>query len=198
MSDIRHYFSIGAGSPLWAEITEFKRLEREQLKMRQALTKELCLPRTDGLEEHFFAYGHGALAGIKVVAAKQKKGAPYRSITNEERRINRPGWRMGAAQQLNVPDKRTPEGKAIAAKLRAVPCDLNWMSISQRLFKHDWVMFGMKTHFAVIHWKPRGSVATVIMADCVLKKIKPELLKTYRMTEITATKFNELLGLKAA
>ena len=198
MSDIHHYFSIGAGSPLWNEIAEFKRLEREQAKIRKAIIKELCLPRTDGLEEHLWAYGSGALIGIKVVTTKAKKGAPYRSITNEERRISRLGWRFRAADQINVPDKRTPEGRAIAKRLHEAPGNLNWISISQRLFKHDWVMHGMKTHFAVIHWKPRGSPACVIMADCVLKKINPALIKTYCMKEITATAFNTLLGLKAA
>lgn len=198
MSDLSHYFSIGAGSPLWAEIAEFKRLDRKQSKIRKEIIKALCRSRTDGLEECLYAYGHGGLVGIQVRAAKPKKGEAYRPITYADRRIDRPGWRFRAADQINVPDKRTPEGRTIATLLRTGPCNLDWMSISRRLFKHDWIMSGMKTHFAVIDYKSRGRAAAVRMADCVLKKIDPALIKTYCLKEITATAFNELLGLKAA
>lgn len=194
MDDMTHYFSVGKGSPLVAEVEKLKALMTEQHKARKVLLKELCLPRTDGLEEVLMVSGGGYVIGLKIQAVPRKKNEPYRQVDWEERRLKRVGWRWDRKDGFNKPDLRTPEGKAIKARMKTAPGNLDWMNISSRLFKDSVVFGGMACYYVVMWWNKDTII--VKMASCVLKKIDKALLKQYKMKEITASAANKLMGSK--
>lgn len=74
------------------------------------------------------------------------------------------GWRWDRKGRFNCPDKKTPEGKALAKELSDIPYDTDWQSISCEIFDHDLLCGmdesgrGMCTRFAVFGWTERGVV----------------------------------------
>lgn len=194
MSTMDHYFAVGAGSPLFKEVEELKNLMTIQHNKRKELMKEFCQPRDDGFEEVLMVNGHGGVIGLKIQAAPGKKGEEVRRrvIDWEERRLKRVGWRWDMKEGFNKPDLRTPEGKAIKAKMKMAPGNLDWCNISRRLFGHNMIFAGMHMWFAVLWWNKDKII--VKMGSPVLNAIDKNKLKEYKMKEITASAADKIIN----
>lgn len=194
MPGLYHYFKVGKGSPLIAEVDKLKALKTTQFNARKVLMNEFCLPRTDGLEEVLMVGGRGHVIGLKIQAVPRKKEEPYRQVSWEEWKLNRIGWRWDVKDSFNKPDLRTPEGKAIKERLKTAPGDIDWSHVSSNLFPDSVVFTGTAMYYVVLWWN-KDSIL-VKMDTCVLGKIKPAQIKEYKMTEITASAADKMINPK--
>jgi hypothetical protein len=149
------YFRVSPTSPLMEEVKAFKKHTAVRNKAVTAFEKKHCLPRTDGYVEQVIVWGHGGLAGLKVSwdfeANKKRPEAKKlkRTLGEAYRILPRVGWRWNVKDEFNKPDLRTPEGKAIAAEMKAVPLAIDQKGASARIFGHD--AWGVKGEAAPDH-----------------------------------------------
>lgn len=157
------YFKVLPDSPVMKHIDAWKDVMTKRNAALKKLRKELGIPK----ENEWYGWDH-YIAGV---------GSP---------RLSLPGWRWDSKKGFNVPALLTPEGKAIKAKLKAIPCPKRWDAVSEEIFQHDWVSVGMSMHWASFGWTKLGAVVQMHAAVKKAAKTWPDGLVEITGSEAAA------------
>jgi hypothetical protein len=168
------YYRIEKTSPIMETLNEVLAAKKVRAKAINAFMKKHSPKRTDGCTESLMGDGR-SIFGIKV--ERSHKAKPYRSMHEYQAITDRPGWRYSSKQGFNVPNRQTPDGKAIAADIRALPKGTGWRSISDKIFNAGMVMGsadggGFCIRFASFALDAKTKIAYVIMHPAVKKAAK--------------------------